>query len=278
MPNADYDIAAELLKERLTDLPQIGLVLGSGLGTLAGELDNANIIPYEEIPSWPRSTVHGHHGNLVVGELEGKIVVVQQGRAHYYEGYTPQQVVFPVRVMHRLGVKHLILTNAAGGVNTDLSAGDMMIINDHINFIGLAGNSPLVGPNDETLGERFVGMAQNYDRALRQLTTQVANAIGIPVQHGVYAGISGPQFETPAEIRMLRTLGADAVGMSTVHEVVAARHVGMRVLALSSITNITIDAIDTDLETNHQEVLDMGKIIVPKMAKIIRGVVRELSL
>ncbi len=258
--------------------PKIGLVLGSGLGVLADELDERVVIPYDDIPGWPTATVEGHSGNLVLGTLEGVPVVTQQGRAHLYEGYTPQEVTFPVRVMHTMGVKTLILTNAAGGINTGFNAGDIMLINDHIFFVGLAGMSPLMGPNDASIGERFVGMAQTYDRDLRTLAKRVSASSNETLQEGVYACISGPQFETPAEIRMLRLWGADAVGMSTVHEVVVARHAGMRVLAFSSITNVAIDQIDTDLETSHVEVMETGAIIVPKLAKILRGVLREMPV
>jgi purine-nucleoside phosphorylase len=272
----DYQKAVDVILARTGNRPKVGLVLGSGLGTLADELDERVVIPYEDIPGWPASTVHGHSGNLVLGTLEGVSVVCQQGRAHFYEGYTPQQVVFPVRVMWTLGVETVILTNAAGGVNTGFKTGDIMLINDHINFMGLGGSTPLTGPNDDEMGPRFVGMVQSYDRDLRELAEKVATAQGETLQKGVYVCISGPQFESPAEIRMIRIWGGDAVGMSTVHEVVAARHLGLKVLAFSSITNVAIDEIDTPLETNHEEVLVEGKMIVPRLAKILRGVLREM--
>lgn len=273
----NYSDAVAAISEKISIQPKVGLVLGSGLGTLADELDERVVIPYDQIPGMPTSTVHGHGGNLVVGTLEGQPVVVQQGRAHLYEGYTPQEVVFPVRVMHQLGIETLILTNAAGGVREDFEPGDMMIINDHIYLTGLAGLTPLTGPNDDSMGPRFLGMAQTYDRALRQLAHRVAKTHDETLKEGVYFCLTGPQFETPAEIRMIRMLGGDSVGMSTVHEVVAARHVGMRVLAFSSITNKAIDQIDTDEETSHEEVLDVGKVIVPKLARILRGVLREID-
>lgn len=272
----DYQKAVDVILARTGNRPKVGLVLGSGLGTLADELDERVVIPYEDIPGWPASTVHGHSGNLVLGTLEGVSVVCQQGRAHFYEGYTPQQVVFPVRVMWTLGVETVILTNAAGGVNTGFKTGDIMLINDHINFMGLGGSTPLTGPNDDEMGPRFVGMVQSYDRDLRELAEKVAMEQGETLQKGVYVCISGPQFESPAEIRMIRIWGGDAVGMSTVHEVVAARHLGLKVLAFSSITNVAIDEIDTLLETNHEEVLVEGKMIVPRLAKILRGVLREM--
>lgn len=273
----DYVKAADVIKAKTSLRPKVGLVLGSGLGTLANELDNRTVVSYDDIPGWPKSTVVGHGGNLVVGELEGVAVITQQGRAHYYEGYTPQQITFPIRVMQVLGVETLILTNAAGGIHTDFSTGDIMLINDHINFMGMAGQSPLVGPNDDTLGPRFLGVVKTYDRSLREMAHRVAGSVDISLQEGVYVCLSGPQFESPAEIRMLRMMGGDAVGMSTVHEVLVARHMGMRVLAFSSITNVAIDSIDDDLETNHEEVLDAGAVIVPRLAKIVRGVLRELA-
>lgn len=271
----DYASAANVIRSRTALRPSVGLVLGSGLGGLVDTLDNRSIIPYGDIPGWPPSTVEGHHGNLVLGHLEGVPVVAQQGRAHLYEGYTAQQVSFPIRVMHALGVNTVILTNAAGGLNPAYEVGDLMLLNDHINFVGMSGNNPLVGPNDNTLGPRFVGMTQTYDRELRRLARQTAQAEGITLHEGVYIGLSGPNFETPAEVRMLRGWG-DAVGMSTVHEVLVARHMGMRVMAYSGITNRAIDTVDTDLETNHEEVLDAGKVLVPRLTAILRGVLRAL--
>lgn len=273
---ADYDAAVRIIKERIREIPHIGLVLGSGLGKLAEAVEDAVTIPYEDIPGWPRSTVHGHSGRLVIGKLEGKQVIVQQGRAHFYEGYSLEQVTFPIRVMHALGVNTLILTNAAGGVNTQFNAGDIMLIEDHINFVGMSGNNPLMGPNDDSIGPRFPGMSQTYDRTLRELSHSVAQETGLGLQKGVYVCLSGPTFETPAEVRMLRAIGGDAVGMSTVHEVLVARHAGMRVLAFSSITNVGIDRLDTDQDTNHEEVLEIGLVIVPKLAALLKGVLRKL--
>ncbi len=272
----DYNAAVEYIRQHIQQEPKIGLVLGSGLGTLADDISDGVKIPYAEIPGWPASTVEGHHGNLVIGTLEGHPVVVQQGRAHFYEGYTPQQITFPIRVMHLLGVETLILTNAAGGLNTSFTTGDIMLITDHINFVGITGNSPLVGPNDPALGERFVSMVRAYDADLQASAARAAQLNGITLRQGVYVCLSGPQFETPAEIRMLRTLGGDAVGMSTAHEVIVARHMRMRVLAFSSITNVAIDANDTDGDTNHQEVLDAGKLIVPTLTTLLHGVLRNL--
>lgn len=271
----DYQAAITLIKQYTDIIPQIGLVLGSGLGTLANEIEDSTIIPYEEIPGWPQSTVHGHSGNLVIGTLEGKKVVAQQGRAHFYEGYSMKQVTFPIRIMHLLGVGTVILTNAAGGVDPSFNIGDVMLINDHINLPGLAGNNPLMGPNDESVGPRFVGLAQAYDSRLREKAREVAQTYDIPMHEGVYTAVSGPAFETPAEIRMLRVIGANAVGMSTVHEVLVARHAGLRVMACSGITNVAIDAVDSDFETNHEEVLEAGKVIVPRLTTILKGVLKD---
>lgn len=276
MAYTQYEKAIERIRSASKLTPKIGLVLGSGLGGLADELTEREVIPYADIPGWPKSTVEGHHGNLVIGHLDGQPVVAQQGRAHFYEGYSAQEVTFPIRVMHLLGVKTVILTNAAGGLNQSYRTGDLMLLNDHINFVGMSGNNPLMGPNDPTLGPRFVGMVQTYDRELRRRAREVAQKASITLHEGVYVCLSGPNFETPAEIRMLRTIGGDAVGMSTVHEVLVARHMGMRVMACSGITNEGIDSIDVDLETNHEEVLDAGKILVPKLTTILKGVVRSL--
>lgn len=271
----NYQQAVAVIRQRTSLRPDIGLVLGSGLGTLADTLADRAVIPYEDIPGWPRATVSGHRGNLVIGEIEGQIVAAQQGRAHYYEGYTMQQVTFPIRVMYALGIRTVILTNAAGGVHPSYQVGDLMLIEDHINLPGMVGANPLMGPNDDQVGERFVGLAQAYDRKLRQRALKVAQENGIPLHSGVYCAVSGPSFETPAEIRMIRALGGDAVGMSTVHEVLVARHAGMRVMACSGVTNRAIDAVDTDLETNHEEVLEASKVIVPRLTAILKGVLKN---
>ncbi len=272
---ADYDAALAVIRDHTDSIPEIGLVLGSGLGTLANEIENPTIIPYSSIPNWPQSTVHGHSGNLVIGMLEGKRVVAQQGRAHFYEGYSMKQVTFPIRIMHMLGIHTLILTNAAGGVDSSFSVGDVMLISDHINLPGLTGNNPLMGSNDDAIGPRFVGLAQAYDRALREKAREVAQTYDIPMHEGTYAAVSGPAFETPAEIRMLRVLGANSVGMSTVHEVLVARHAGIRVMACSGITNVAIDQVNSEFETNHEEVLEAGKVIVPRLTTILKGVLKD---
>lgn len=272
----DFAAAAEVIRAYTSQKPAVGLVLGSGLGSLADTLRDRVVIPYQSIPGWPLSTVTGHQGNLVIGSLAGKTVAAQQGRAHFYEGYTMGEVTFPIRVMKALGIDAVILSNAAGGVNPAYKVGDVMLIKDHINLPGMVGANPLMGPNDESLGERFVGLAQAYDRELRTLATEIAREHAIPLHSGVYCALSGPSFETPAEIRMLRTLGADAVGMSTAHEVLVARHAGMRVMACSGITNVAIDAVDSEYETNHEEVLEAGKVIVPRLTTILQGVLQRL--
>lgn len=268
----DFQRAAVRVGSRTSMRPTIGLVLGSGLGKLADTLQDRVVVPYTDIPGWPQSTVEGHQGNLVIGELDGQIVAAQQGRAHFYEGYSMPEVTFPIRVMKEMGIHTVMLTNAAGGINKSYEVGDLMLLEDHINLPGMTGANPLMGPNDEQLGLRFVGMSQTYDRRLRQRALEVAREHDIPLHSGVYVGLSGPFFETPAEIRMIRAIGGDAVGMSTVNEVLVARHAGMRVLACSGITNRTIDEVDTDLETNHEEVLEAGEIIVPRLTTILKGV------
>ncbi|MFW5748803.1 MAG: purine-nucleoside phosphorylase [Chloroflexota bacterium] len=272
----DYQAAVDAIRQHTDAQPQVGLVLGSGLGGLADALEDRVAIPYEAIPGWPQSTVVGHSGKLVFGTLEGVSVVAQQGRAHFYEGYTMQQVTFPIRVMKHLGVATVILTNAAGGLNPSYQAGDLMLLEDHINFLGLAGFNPLIGPNDETQGSRFPGMVHTYDAALRDTAQSVAREQDIPLHSGVYICLAGPTYETPAEVRMLRVLGGDAVGMSTAPEVVVARHAGLRVMACSGITNVAIDTVDTTAETNHEEVLDAGRVIVPRLTTVLKGVLRSL--
>ena len=272
-----YDVAADVIRARSSHQPRVGLVLGSGLGGLADALERRDVISSHDLPGWPHATVEGHSGNLVLGLLEGQTVVAQQGRAHFYEGYTTQQIVFPVRVMIRLGVEILVLTNAAGGLRPDWRTGDLMLLNDHINLPGMSGANPLTGPNDDSFGPRFPGMSQAYDRGLRERALRVAQGAGITLHEGVYVCVSGPNFETPAEIRMLRRMGADAVGMSTAHEVVVARHAGVRVLACSGITNVAIDEVNSDLEASHEEVLEAGTQLVPRLTTVLRGVLRELA-
>ncbi len=254
--------------------PAIGIILGSGLGALADDVTDAIAIPYGEIPGFATSTVVGHAGKLLLGNLGGRPVLVMAGRLHFYEGYTMQQVTFPVRVMHALGVGTLLVTNAAGGLNPDYRQGDLMLIADHINLPGMAGNSPLFGPNDERLGPRFPAMNGAYDSELRGQTRAAATRLNIPLREGVYIFLSGPTYETPAEVRMLRTLGADAVGMSTVPEVTVARHSGMRVLGISTITNEAI-ADEAGGTANHSEVLETANLIGPRLRALVKALIGD---
>lgn len=273
----DYEIAARLIRERTEHQPTVGLILGSGMGELADAVQSPVIIETYDLPGWPQSTVEGHKGRILIGRLERQTVCVLQGRIHFYEGYTAQQVTFPVRVMQMLKVNTLIVTNAAGGLNPAFVAGDLMLINDHINLVGLAGQHPLIGPNNPELGLRFPDMTVAYDLELRALAHRVADAEGVTLRDGVYVAVSGPSFETPAEIRMLRAWGADAVGMSTAPEVIAARHAGMRVMGISGISNVAIDHNDPNQKPTHDEVMAVGQDkIVPALTKLLSGVLREL--
>jgi purine-nucleoside phosphorylase len=268
------DEAVDAIRKRTSYRPRLGLILGSGLNDLADSVQKADIIPYGELPNWPVSTVQGHAGRLVIGELEGQTALVMQGRIHFYEGYSMSQITLPVRVMLRLGLEMMFVTNAAGGVNPDFSPGDVMLITDNLNLIGMMGANPLMGPNIDELGPRFPDMSQAYDRKLMDLARQVASKEDIPLREGVYCALSGPSFEGPADLRFLRGIGADAVGMSTAPEVIVARHGGMRVLGLSGISNKA--SLDGSAVTTHEEVIEAGKVIAPKMEKIIRGVLRSL--
>ncbi len=256
--------------------PRVGLILGSGLGTLAESVERAEAIPYSDIPHFAPSTVEGHTGRLVIGALEGQPVIVMQGRSHYYEGYSMQQVTLPVRVMQLLGVEILIVTNAAGGLAPNMRPGDLMLITDHLNLIGMAGLSPLRGPNDPSFGPRFPDMSEAYDAGLRQLALRAAAEQNIGLHQGVYVCLAGPSFETPADLRFLRKIGADAVGMSTVPEVTVARHGGLRVLGLSGISNVAVIEPGSVPPTTHEEVLQAGQVIVPKLTALIRGVLKAL--
>ena len=268
------DEVANAVRDRSETVPVIGLTLGSGLGPLADSVENRVVIPYGELPYWPVSTVKGHTGQLVLGNLEGRPVVVMQGRAHYYEGYSMPEIGLPVRVMQRLGIEVFIVTNAAGGVNPDYVPGDVMLITDHINLVGMGGASPLRGPNLDELGPRFPDMGQPYDRQLADLARDVAAGAGIALQEGVYVSLAGPSFESPADLRFLRAIGVDAVGMSTVPEVITARHGGTKVLGFSGISNKA--NLDGNTLTTHEEVLEAGDIIVPKLLKIVRTVLSRL--
>lgn len=268
------DEAADAIRAQTSYKPRVGLILGSGLNSLADSVQNADVIPFSDLPNWPVSTVHGHAGRLVIGELEGQPVFVMQGRVHYYEGYSMSQITLPVRVMLRLGLEMMFVTNAAGGINPDFEPGDVMLITDNLNFVGMAGANPLMGPNIDELGPRFPDMSQSYDPDLMATARSVSTDEKIPLREGVYCALSGPSFESPADLRFLRTVGADAVGMSTAPEVIVARHGGMRVLGLSGISNKA--NLDGSTITTHEEVIEAGKVITPKIETIIRGVLRSL--
>ncbi|KAJ3585552.1 hypothetical protein NHX12_014271 [Muraenolepis orangiensis] len=267
-----------LLKQ--TDLcPLVGIVCGSGMGGLADMLKDRVVFNYKDIPNFPQSTVHGHAGRLVFGTLKGRACVCMQGRFHLYEGYSIQKITLPMRIFKLLGVQTVMLTNAAGGLNQDYKVGDIMVLKDHLNFPGLAGNNPLVGPNDERFGVRFPCMSDAYDRELQQLAAEVGQELGFGdfLREGVYSVLGGPSFETIAECRMLSILGADAVGMSTVHEVVVARHCGMRVFALSLITNRAVMDYDSAERANHEEVLETGKLRAEQLERLITAMVTRLE-
>jgi purine-nucleoside phosphorylase len=254
--------------------PKIAMILGSGLGGLADSIQGPDIIPFGDLPHWPQSTVGGHAGRLLIGTLEDKPVMVMQGRVHFYEGYSMAQVTLPIRVMQRLRVEILIVTNAAGAINPAYTPGDVMLITDNLNMVGMAGMNPLIGPNDERLGTRFPDMSQAYDRQLCEITRNAAKQNDILLHEGIYVGLSGPSFESPADLRFLRLAGSDAVGMSTVPEVIVARHGGMRVLGFSGISNKA--NLDGNTETTHEEVLAAGQVIAPKLEKLIRAVLHSL--
>jgi len=261
----EIDQTAQAVRSRLEAIPRAGLILGSGLGSLADAAEGATVIPYSQLPNWPVSTVPGHEGRLVLGKLQGQPVLMLQGRVHYYEGYSMSQVVLPVRVMQRLGIQCLIVTNAAGAVNPDFEPGDLMIITDHLNLVGMAGENPLRGPNLDELGPRFLDMSRPYDPQLMELARQVAGEHDLHLHKGVYAYLAGPSFESPAEYRYLRGIGVDSVGMSTVPEVITARHGGMRVLGISTISNKA--NLDGNTVTTHE---------VPRLTTLVKGVVQRL--
>lgn len=262
--------AADYLREQGITAPKVGLILGSGLGELADEAENSVAVPYEDIPGFPVSTVAGHAGQLVYGTIGDKQVVAMQGRFHYYEGYSLQEVTFPVRVMKALGVHSLVVTNAAGGVNETFTPGELMLITDHINYLG---DHPLIGPNDDTQGPRFVDMSNAYDPAYQEIIKDVASGLDVTLREGVYMAFSGPTYETPAEVRMARTLGADAVGMSTVPEVIVARHTGLRVAGISCITNL---AAGMQAELNHEEVVETTQRVKETFKQVVKETVRAM--
>ena len=264
--------AAQFLLSQTSLRPRIGLVLGSGLGAFADELSDATSVPYKHIPSFPCSTAIGHAGNFVIGKTEGVPVAAMQGRVHLYEGYTPKQVTFPTRVFGRMGIKALILTNAAGGINLEYKQGALVIVSDHIN---LQGQNPLVGPNDERFGPRFPDMTRAYWKPYRDLAFEEAGRAGKSVYTGVYAGLLGPSYETPAEIRYLRAIGADLVGMSTIPEVIVAAQMGMKVLAISCVTNMAAGILDKPI--NHLEVLETGERVKGDFIALLRAVIPRIE-
>ncbi|WP_071460030.1 purine-nucleoside phosphorylase [Bacillus massilinigeriensis] len=265
--------AAAFLENKIGEKPEVGLILGSGLGILAEEVENAIKIPYSDIPGFPVSTVEGHAGQFVFGDLEGIRVAVMQGRFHFYEGYEMKKVTFPVRVMKELGIEKLIVTNAAGGINESYSPGDLMLISDHINNMG---TNPLLGPNDKKLGARFPDMSESYSKKLREEAKEVAAQLEIKVQEGVYVGNPGPVYETPAEIKMFRILGGDAVGMSTVPEVIVARHAGMEVLGISCISNMAAGILDQPL--SHDEVIETTERVKATFLRYVKELVKAIGL
>ena len=268
----NYQEAADFISGRISSVPRTGLILGSGLNDLADAVENPVILPYGEIPHFPRSTAPGHKGRLVAGSLEGKEVIVMQGRFHYYEGYPMEALVFPVRVMKLLGVERIIVTNAAGGVNTSFEPGDLMIITDHIK---MGGGHPLIGPNDDSFGPRFPDMSRAYTRSLANRAEEEGKALGLNLRKGVYAFMTGPCYETPAEIRMLRTLGADAVGMSTVPEVITAAHAGMDVLGISCISNMAAGILDQPI--TEEEVMEAGQMVREKFTSLLKAVLAKVG-
>ena len=263
--------AVDALRQRLTTVPDVAIVLGSGLGAFADRLEGRTAVPYETIPHWPASGVIGHAGTLVAGRASGRPVVVLAGRAHFYEGHSMATITFGTRVLARLGVRTLVLTNAAGGINTSFTPGTLMAIDDHINLMG---TNPLVGPNDDRFGVRFPDMTEVYSRRLRALADEAATRAGVPIRHGVYVGLHGPSYETPAEIRFLRTIGADAVGMSTVSEAIVARHMGLEVLGISCITNPAAGVLPQPLD--HNEVMEVARRVSGQFMALLEAVLASL--
>jgi purine-nucleoside phosphorylase len=269
---ARAESVAQFLLSQTRLRPRIGMVLGSGLGGFASHLSGATRVSYSNIPGFPRSTAVGHAGEMVMGKAGSVAVAVMQGRVHLYEGYSPQEVVFPTRVFGRMGIRALILTNAAGGINPEYKQGALVVITDHIN---LQGQNPLAGANDDRLGPRFPDMTQAYWKPYREMAHEAGRKLGKPVLQGVYAALAGPSYETPAEIRYLRAIGADLVGMSTVPEVIAARHMGLKVLGISCVTNMAAGILDQPL--NHEEVLETGKRVQGDLVALLQAVLPEIA-
>ena len=264
--------ATRVIRSRITVEPRIALVLGSGLGGFADDFEQADSIPYEDIPGFVRSTAQGHAGRLVIGKIDSVPVLAMQGRVHYYEGYSLEEVTFPVRTFGLLGVKTIVLTNASGGINVELTQGALMVISDHLNLMGV---NPLRGLNDERFGPRFPDMTAVYSPELQELVVDEAKAIGVEVRRGIYGALSGPSYETPAEIHLLRNLGADAVGMSTVPEAIVARHMGLEVLGISCITNMAAGISDTPI--NHEEVMATGDRVRETFSELLRRVISAIN-
>jgi purine-nucleoside phosphorylase len=264
--------AAQLILSRTSLRPRIGLVLGSGLGGFADSLDESSRIPYGEIPAFPRSTAIGHAGQMVIGKAASVAVAAMQGRVHLYEGYSAQEVAFPIRVFARMGIRAVILTNAAGGINLNYTQGALVLIRDHIN---LQGQNPLIGPNDDPFGVRFPDMTHAYARDYRQIAREEGTKLGMTLHEGVYAALAGPSYETPAEIEYLRRIGADLVGMSTVAEVIVARHMEIKVLAISCVTNMAAGILDQPL--SHSEVMETGERVKTKFEALLRAVLPQIK-
>ncbi|MDB5084639.1 MAG: purine nucleoside phosphorylase inosine and guanosine-specific [Bacilli bacterium] len=261
----------EYIQAKVRLQPEVGLVLGSGLGTLAEQLTDAMRISYGDIPHFPVSTVEGHASHLVVGKLGNVPVIAMQGRFHYYEGYTLQQVTYPIRVMKELGIVKLVVTNAAGGLRTQWPAGSLMLISDHLNLLG---HHPLIGPNEQQWGPRFPDMSEAYSKRMRAIAAEVATELHIPLEQGVYAGLTGPTYETPAEVRMLQRLGADAVGMSTVPEVIVARHMEIEVIGISCITNLAAGLSNQKL--SHEEVVETTRRVNADFSRLVQAIVARI--
>src|SRR5688572_17787008 len=264
--------AARTIRARLTIEPRVALVLGSGLGGFADDFEDAVRIPYDQIPGFPRSTVEGHEGQLIAGKVDSVPVLAMQGRVHYYEGYALEEVTFPVRTFKLLGIKTLVLTNAAGGINVQLSQGALMVISDHLNLMGV---NPLRGPNDERFGPRFPDMSEVYARDLQEMVVEEARDLDVTIRRGIYAALTGPSYETPAEIHMLRSFGADAVGMSTVPEAIVARHMSMKVLGISCITNMAAGINDSPI--NHDEVMETGNRVRATFTLLLRHIIGRIT-
>lgn len=268
-----YKTAAEYIREQIKgQTPLVGVVLGSGLGSLADKIENPTVIPYKQIPGFPESTAIGHKGNLIFGDLAGKKVIAMQGRFHYYEGYTMQQVTFPIRVMKLLGISYLFVSNAAGGINLNYSIGDLMIIKDHINLLP----NPLIGPNLDEFGPRFPDMTRPYDPALRKLARETAASMGLKLQEGVYIGCTGPCYETPAEYKFFRTIGSDVVGMSTIPEIIVARHCDIPCFGMSVVTDLAHDDMPDDYQTDGDLIVKAADTATCKMTALFEKMIEQL--